>query len=160
MVIYLQGQNLVTLPNSSTPQFKEERAGFEPADPLRPPIFKTGAINHSTISPFIRPICQRTFSFELRIGIEPISPDYKSGASPSMLTKQYKIKNPNFFWVRVLHSFLFFCQSLSTHKWKCPNIWTKRSIAIKRPLCARFTNDHMFIICFHLVINISFLLKV
>jgi hypothetical protein len=51
---------------------------------------------------------------------------------------------------------------LSTHKWKCPNMWTKRSIAIKRPLCARITNDHMFISCFHFcfVINISVFLKV
>ena len=77
--------------------------GFEPR--FRGPKPRVLPIRRGNI---IRPICQRTFSFELRIGIEPISPDYKSGASPSMLTKQYKIKNPNFFWVRVLHSFLFF----------------------------------------------------
>ena len=62
-----------------------------------PTVFKTESQAVVIISPFIRPICQRTFSFELRIGIEPISPDYKSGASPSMLTKQYKTKNPNCF---------------------------------------------------------------
>ncbi len=31
----------------------EEEAGFEPADPLRPPVFKTGAIDLSATLPYL-----------------------------------------------------------------------------------------------------------
>jgi hypothetical protein len=36
----------------------------------------------------------------------------------------------------------------------------KRTIHVTQPLNARVTNVHMFISCFHFVINISLLLKV
>ena len=58
---YLQGQNLVTLPIRLPHNiFTEEGVGFEPTNPLRFPVFKTGTINHSVTLPLIRPICQRT----------------------------------------------------------------------------------------------------
>ena len=63
MVFYLQGQNLVTLPNSSTPQFYRGEMRCRPPYLSVPAVFKTESQAVVIIFPFIRPICQRTFFF-------------------------------------------------------------------------------------------------
>ena len=44
----------------------------------------------------IKPICQRTFSFEVSIRFELMTPGYKAGILPTILRDQYKTKNPRF----------------------------------------------------------------
>ena len=44
----------------------------------------------------LRPICQRTFSFEVSIRFELMTPGYKAGILPTILRDQYKTKNPRF----------------------------------------------------------------
>ena len=46
----------------------------------------------------IRPICQRTFSFEVSVGTDPTTQLYKSRIFPVKLKDQIKTKNPNFFF--------------------------------------------------------------
>ena len=44
----------------------------------------------------MKPICQRTFSFEVSIRFELMTPGYKAGILPTILRDQYKTKNPRF----------------------------------------------------------------
>ena len=44
----------------------------------------------------MKPICQRTLSFEVPIGTDPITHVYKTRIFPVKLRDQYKIKNPRF----------------------------------------------------------------
>ena len=110
------------LPTELHLDIMEERAGFEPAEPWSSPVFKTGAINqlyHLSLLLFpkgsnlnsmdqnhvscqldegtiMKPICQRTFSFEVSIRFELMTPGYKAGILPTILRDQYKTKNPRF----------------------------------------------------------------
>jgi len=66
-------------------------AGLEPTHPEP----KSGALplGYETI---MKPICQRTFSFEVSIRFELMTPGYKAGILPTILRDQYKTKNPRF----------------------------------------------------------------
>lgn len=51
---YNQISNLLLFPTACLLlKLIEEEVGFEPTDPFRPPVFKTGAINHSAILPLL-----------------------------------------------------------------------------------------------------------
>ena len=91
------------------------------------------------------------FFVEVSIRFELMTPGYKAGILPTILRDRffgYK-KTRTCFEFGSYISFIYLSQSISTHKWKCPTTRFKRSIAIKRPLSARITNDHMFLSCFH-----------
>jgi hypothetical protein len=45
----------------------------------------------------MKPICQRTFSFEVSIRLELMTPGYKAGIFPTILRDQCKTKNPDLF---------------------------------------------------------------
>lgn len=94
MVIYLQGQNLVTLPNSSTPQFKRRDEVPTPI-PFSTCRFQDGVTSRCDyLSLFMKPICQRTFSFEVPVRFELTTPGYKAGVLPNYT------KEPNFLGIK------------------------------------------------------------
>ncbi len=46
----------------------------------------------------MKPICQRTFFFEVPVGTDPTTQLYKSRIFPVKLRDQCKTKNPNFWF--------------------------------------------------------------
>lgn len=88
MVIYLQGQNLVTLPNSSTPQFTEERWGVDPHTFQYQP-FSRRCHKPLWLSLLMKSICQWTFFVEVSIRFELTTPGYKAVILPTILKDQF-----------------------------------------------------------------------
>ena len=57
----------------------------------------------------MKPICQRTFSFEVSIRFELMTPGYKAGILPTILrVRFFGYKKTRTFLVRVLYSFYIF----------------------------------------------------
>ena len=61
-----------------------ERVGFEPTEPFGSPVFKTGAIDHSTTSP----LSVSAFAMEPLVGFEPTTYSLRMNCSTPELQRR------------------------------------------------------------------------
>ena len=84
-----ESPKLPALPNWATPRYCWGRVRCRSPYLSVPTVFKTVSQAVVIISPYLRPICQRTFSFEVSIRFELMTPGYKAGILPTILRDRF-----------------------------------------------------------------------